>query len=117
MVATCCTYWTIDWNSISRSWLSSLIRSSWSIPCRYPLGECDNRHGRGMANGTRGYPTSMSDFEHDLILEFQETRDEADELRSLAQRALVAASTAQEAAYGRHDAWIDEAMRETVSTS
>jgi hypothetical protein len=59
----------------------------------------------------------MSDFEHDLILEFQETRDEADELRSLAQRALVAASTAQEAAYGRHDPWIDDAMRVTATTN
>jgi hypothetical protein len=57
----------------------------------------------------------MSDFEHDLILEFRETRDEADELRMLARRALVAATSAQEAAYGRHDAWIDDALRETVS--
>jgi hypothetical protein len=35
----------------------------------------------------------------------------------LARRALVAASSAQEAAYGRHDPWIDEAMRETASTN
>ena len=34
----------------------------------------------------------------------------------LARRALVAATSAQEAAYGRHDAWIDDALRETVST-
>ena len=59
----------------------------------------------------------MSDFEHDLILEFQETRDEADELRVLARRALVAATSAQEAAYGRHDPWIDDAMRVTASTN
>jgi hypothetical protein len=70
-----------------------------------------------MATGATGYPHSMSDFEHELILEFRETRDEADELRMLARRALVAASSAQEVAYGRHDAWIDEAMRETVSVS
>jgi hypothetical protein len=59
----------------------------------------------------------MSDFEHDLILEFRETRDEADELRMLARRALVAASSAQEAAYGRHDPWIDDAMRVTTSAN
>ena len=59
----------------------------------------------------------MSDFEHDLILEFRETRDEADELRMLARRALVAASSAQEAAYGRHDPWIDDAMRVTAVTN
>ena len=70
-----------------------------------------------MPGATRGYPRRMSDFEHDLILEFQETRDEADELRTLARRALVAASSAQEAAYGRHDPWIDDAMRVTATTN
>jgi hypothetical protein len=70
-----------------------------------------------MCCGAAGYPHRMSDFEHELILEFRETRDEADELRTLARRALVAASSAQEAAYGRHDPWIDEAMRETASTN
>ena len=70
-----------------------------------------------MPGATRGYPRRMSDFEHDLILEFQETRDEADELRTLARRALVAASSAQEAAYGRHDPWIDDAMSETATTN
>ena len=70
-----------------------------------------------MSLGVGGYRHCMSDFEHDLILEFRETRDEAEELRMLARRALVAASSAQEAAYGRHDPWIDEAMRETASTN
>ena len=83
-----------------------------------------------MTSAPCGYPIGMSDFEHDLILEFQETRDEvellrlpekagdeADELRTLARRALVAASSAQEAAYGRHDPWIDDAMRVTTSTN
>jgi hypothetical protein len=59
----------------------------------------------------------MSDFEHDLIVEFWDTRDEADEMRMLARRALVAATSAQEAAYGRHDAWIDAALRETASAN
>ena len=70
-----------------------------------------------MSNVRAGYRDAMSDFEHDLILEFRETRDEADEMRMLARRALVAATRAQEAAYGRHDAWIDEAMRETAASN
>ena len=70
-----------------------------------------------MESTAHGYPRRMSDFEHDLILEFRETRDEADELRMLARRALVAASSAQEAAYGRHDPWIDDAMRVTTSAN
>jgi hypothetical protein len=57
----------------------------------------------------------MSDFEHELIVDLLETQDEADQMRQLARRALVAASTAQEAAYGRHDQWIDDAMRNTAS--
>ena len=57
----------------------------------------------------------MSDFEHELILDLGTARDEADEMRTLARRALVAAETAQEAAYGRHDDWIDEALRETIN--
>jgi hypothetical protein len=57
----------------------------------------------------------MSDLEHELIVEFGDAQHEADEMRRLARRALVAASSAQEAAYGRHDEWIDEAMRETSS--
>ena len=59
----------------------------------------------------------MSDLEHELILNLQDTRGEADELRRLARRALVAASSAQEAAYGRHDAWIDDAMRRTAANN
>ena len=59
----------------------------------------------------------MSDLEHEMIVGLWETQDEADQLRQLARRALVAASSAQEAAYGRHDPWIDDAMRETVTSS
>ena len=59
----------------------------------------------------------MSDLEHDMIVDLMDTQGEADELRRLARRALVAASSAQEAAYGRHDAWIDDAMRQTVATN
>ena len=59
----------------------------------------------------------MSDLEHELILDFRETQGEVDELRRIARRALVAAQSAQEAAYGRHDPWIDAAMRQTASTN
>jgi hypothetical protein len=55
----------------------------------------------------------MSDLEHELIVEFGDAQHEADEMRRLARRALIAASSAQEAAYGRHDEWIDDAMGET----
>ena len=54
----------------------------------------------------------MSDLEHDMIVDLRETHSEVAELRRLARRALVAASSAQEAAYGRHDRWIDDAMRD-----
>jgi hypothetical protein len=56
----------------------------------------------------------MSDVEHELIADVVEARDELGEMRQLARRALAAASIAQEAAYGRHDAWIDDALRETA---
>ena len=59
----------------------------------------------------------MSDLEHDMIVDLMETQGEADELRRLARRALVAASSAQEAAYGRHDPWIDDAIRRTVASN
>ena len=59
----------------------------------------------------------MSDFEHELILDLGAVRSEAENLRMLARQALVAAASAQEAAYGRHDGWIDEAMRDTTVSS
>ena len=59
----------------------------------------------------------MSDLEHDMIVDLMETQGEADELRQVARRALVAAASAQEAAYGRHDPWIDDAMRRTAANN
>ena len=59
----------------------------------------------------------MSDFAHELIMDLGAARDEADQMRTLARQALVAAETAQEAAYGRHDAWIDDAIRDTTRIS
>jgi hypothetical protein len=59
----------------------------------------------------------MSDLEHELIVEFGDAQHEADDMRQLARRALIAASSAQDAAYGRHDPWIDEAMRDTSAAA
>jgi hypothetical protein len=56
----------------------------------------------------------MSDVEHELLTDLGEVREEAEDLRQLARRALVAAASAQEAAYGRHDGWIDDGLRETA---
>jgi hypothetical protein len=52
-----------------------------------------------------------------MIEEQVQTQREAAVLRQLARRALVAAESAQEAAYGRHDPWIDEALSETLTTN
>jgi hypothetical protein len=77
----------------------------------------DRGHAPECSPVASGTHTCMSDFEHELIVDLRDTRGEADQMRKLARRALVAATTAQEAAYGRHDAWIDDAMRETASTN
>lgn len=57
----------------------------------------------------------MSDIEHELIGDMDAARAENERLRALAERALVAASSAQEAAYGHHDEWIDDALRELLA--
>jgi hypothetical protein len=54
----------------------------------------------------------MSDVEHELISDIDEARVEIERLRTLAERALAAASSAQEAAHGRHEEWIDDALRD-----
>jgi hypothetical protein len=59
----------------------------------------------------------MSDLEHEMIVEQVQTQREADHMRRLARRALVAAVNAQEAAYGRHDPWIDAAMHDMASAN
>ncbi len=70
-----------------------------------------------MVDACVGYPVLMSDLEHEMIQQQVQTQREAAELRQLARRALVAAESAQEAAYGRHDAWIDQAMTKTATTN
>jgi hypothetical protein len=54
----------------------------------------------------------MSDVEHELIGDMSEARAEIERLRALAARALAAAACAQDAVDGRHDAWIDDALRD-----
>jgi hypothetical protein len=60
-----------------------------------------------------GYAGVMSDVEHELIVDNLDLREQVTWLSDVARRSLAAASTAQDAAYGRHDSWIDEAMRAT----
>jgi len=56
----------------------------------------------------------MSDVEHEMIVDNLDLREQVTWLSDLARRSLAAASTAQDAAYGRHDPWIDEAMHATT---
>jgi hypothetical protein len=56
----------------------------------------------------------MSDAEHELIVDMVEAKADVEHFRELARRALVAASVAQDAASGRHDEWIDDALLETT---
>jgi hypothetical protein len=58
----------------------------------------------------------MSDIEHEWIGEVEAARAENATLRALAQRALLAASSAQDAAHGRHEEWIDDALTELRAT-
>src|SRR5205814_304245 len=67
---------------------------------------------RGARAGT---PEGMSDLEHELIVEFGDAQYEADEMRRLARRAVVAASRAQAGLHGRHGAWIDDALRDVIA--
>ena len=59
----------------------------------------------------------MSDVEHELIGDMSAARAEIEQLRALARRALEAASSAQDAAHGHHDAWIDEALRDLAAAT
>ena len=52
----------------------------------------------------------MSDVEHELVTENRALRERVDRLRDVALRSTTAAIQAQDAAAGRHDAWLDEAM-------
>jgi hypothetical protein len=57
---------------------------------------------------------AMSDFEHELLWDHQRLRERVDDLSDLARRSLATAITAQEKAFGTHDAWLDEELAAVV---
>jgi hypothetical protein len=64
----------------------------------------------------------MSDAEHELIVDNVDLREDNVDLREevvrlgdIVHRSLAAALEAQDAAFGHHEAWIDEAILETVA--
>ena len=52
----------------------------------------------------------MSDVEHELVIENDALRAELARVAAIAERALTVAKEAQDAAVGRHDAWLDDAL-------
>lgn len=54
----------------------------------------------------------MSDAEHELLLENTEQVQEIARLRALAARAARAAIEAQDRVDGRHEAWLDQLLRD-----
>jgi hypothetical protein len=52
----------------------------------------------------------MSDIEHEFVVENETLRQELARVRVLAARAITAAIAAQDAAGGKHDAWLDVAL-------
>ena len=54
----------------------------------------------------------MSDAEHELLLENTAQTEEIARLRALAARAARSAVAAQDRADGRHEAWLDDALRD-----
>ena len=61
--------------------------------------------------GLMGRREVMSDLEHDIILQTRVLSSEAAWVSDIAERALRAAIDAQELAIGRHDGWMDTALR------
>jgi hypothetical protein len=57
----------------------------------------------------------MSDAEHELIVDNGELQQQVDRLSVIALRALAAAAVAQDAAFGHHEAWLDDAKHEILT--
>ena len=57
----------------------------------------------------------MSDAEHELIVDNVDLREEVMWLGDVVHRSLAAALVAQDAAFGCHEAWIDDAIRDSAS--
>jgi hypothetical protein len=56
----------------------------------------------------------MSDVEHELVVENELLRAEVARLRAVARRAIDAAPRAQDDHTGSHEAWLDDALRDTA---
>ena len=57
----------------------------------------------------------MSDAEHELFVDNAALRDDVARLHDLVLRALTTAIYAQDAAFGHHDVWLDQARDELSS--
>ena len=53
----------------------------------------------------------MSDIEHEFVIENESLRAELARVREITRRGLTAAKEAQDIASGRHDPWLDAALR------
>lgn len=58
----------------------------------------------------------MTDVEHELVVENGQLRAELARVRQIAVDALAAAIKAQDVAHGRHDEWLDAAVRHVDET-
>src|SRR2546427_12473568 len=88
-----------DQSEQSRHWGRSALVAADDVSDDCP---CRDTHG-------------VSDVEHELIVEHGALRDRAVRLGSIARRSLAAAIRAQDRSLGRHDPWLDEAMRTVLS--
>ena len=52
----------------------------------------------------------MSDIEHELVWESLRLQDRLEDLSEVARRSLTTAIAAQDHAFGRHDAWLDDEL-------
>jgi hypothetical protein len=57
---------------------------------------------------------TMSDVEHEMIVDHIELQERLARLSVIAIRSLAAASEAQDIAFGKHDEWLDEAKLAVV---
>jgi hypothetical protein len=57
----------------------------------------------------------VSDAEHELLKDTTEQLEEIARLRALVGRAARAAIEAQDRADGRHEAWLDDALGESIN--
>jgi hypothetical protein len=58
----------------------------------------------------------VSDVEHELLVEARELRDQVAAERERLRRVVATAIGAQEAAFGVHDAWLDDELARVGAT-